>query len=121
MKSMTVPVAVAVAIVGCVLAVSANVTTTQMNRNLDNEAYKRMAAEKELMKAQAEIKKYQTELAAAQAKLQDIKSVLDKGQAEMKAKLDAERQEKARLMQEVEQIKNTRIPSMGENVPMETP
>ncbi len=82
MKNKTLPVAVFVAILGCVLAVSANVTTSKIKNLYDTEQYKRLTAEQELQKAQGYIAKLQDELKASQDKLGGIESILNKGKSQ---------------------------------------
>jgi len=77
MKNKTLPVAVFVAILGCVLAVSANVTTSKIKNLYDTEQYKRLTAEQELQKAQGYIAKLQDELKASQDKLGGIENILN--------------------------------------------
>ena len=107
MKKMTLPVAVAVAIIGCVLAVSANVTTSKMNDNLDQERYQRMLVEKQFQKAQGTIKELQNELKASRAKIQSIEQILNQGEsatADLKAQLEAVAKEKETLRQQIEAL-----------------
>ena len=65
-KNMTLPVAVFVAIIGCVLAVSANVTTSKMHSDIEQERYKRLAAEEQLQKAMGMISQLKVQLTDSQ-------------------------------------------------------
>ncbi len=107
MKSMTLPVAVAVAIIGCVLAVSANVTTSKMHQNLEKERYKRIVAEEQLQKAQATIKAMGAELKAAQAKIGSIEEILNLGASakkDLEAKLKNVETEKQQMSTQIQQL-----------------
>lgn len=128
MKNMTLPVAVAVAIIGCVLAVSANVTTSKMHEDLDQERYKRMSAEKQLQKAHAAINRFKTELSDARNKIQGIQEILNVGQSareSLKGELEsvsqereALRKERESLMKKVEQLQKESAPQASqEEVP----
>ena len=81
MKNRTLPVAVAVAIIGCVLAVSANVTTNEIHKSLNQERYKRMVAEEQLTQANNELKKMDAALQDSQTKLDSIEKVLNNGKS----------------------------------------
>lgn len=116
MKNKTLPVAVAVAIIGCVLAVSANVTTNDMHKNLNQERYKRMMAEEQLAQANQEIKNLGTELQETKAKIANIESVLKTGKSQT-ATLETRMQdldsENAALRAQLESLKQP-MPKMDQ-------
>ena len=62
------PWAVGVAILGCVLAVSANVTTSKIHDNLDKERSVRLTVEQQLQAANDRIRALETRLAESQKK-----------------------------------------------------
>jgi len=106
-KNMTLPVAVAVAIIGCVLAVSANVTTSKMHQNLEKERYKRIVAEEQLQKTQAKIRSMGSELKAAQAKIGSIEEILNLGASakkDLEAKLQGVEDERAQMSSQIQQL-----------------
>ena len=106
-KNMSVPVAVFVAIVGCVLAVSANVTTSKIHQNLEQERQKRLAAEQELQKAQGSVGQLRGQLGEAQQKLKVIDDVINQGKStttNLKNQLDALASEKAALANQVKEL-----------------
>ena len=108
-KNMSLPVAVFVAIVGCVLAVSANVTTSKMHRHLEQERYQRMLAESQLQKADNTIKALKKELSATQDKIAGITQILNQGQTaaeNLKSQLKGMAQEKDSLSQEIQQLQS---------------
>jgi len=107
-KTLTLPVAVGVAILGCVLAVSANVTTSKTIEDLKEERYKRMLAEEQLQKAKNDVTSLNTRLVETQNKIQGIEKILNQGRTEaqkLEQQLSAIQQEKATLMQQIETMK----------------
>ena len=106
-KSKALPVAIFVAIVGCVLAVSANVTTSKIQQDLEQERYKRFHAEEQVQNMQAE-------LAASQSKIAGIEQILNTGATaseDFKSQLDSLTQERDSLLQEIKQLKSSAQPS----------
>ena len=104
MKSRALPVAVAVAIIGCVLAVSANVTTSKMQDQLMQERYLRMVAERNLEKAKGQIQGLESDFADAKNKIDNIQGILTQGKsanAQMNSELSSLRQESQTLRQQV--------------------
>jgi septal ring factor EnvC (AmiA/AmiB activator) len=100
------PVAVFVGILGCVLAVSANVTTSKIHENLDQERHARMLVEEQLQAATKDVKALSVQLNDSQKKISDIESILSQGKAntsELKSELDAVTKEKEDL---ANQLKN---------------
>lgn len=109
MKNMTVPVAVGVAIIGCVLAVSANVTTSKIHKDLDQERYKRIIAEKELQKATNQIKQLERQLGDAESKVSSIRQIIEQGNSEvqnLQTQLEALSKEKSALRQQLKQFQS---------------
>lgn len=109
MKKMTLPIAVAVAIIGCVLAVSANVTTSQLSTKLENERAKRFMAEEALQKTQIEVKKLEGQLQDSQAKLSKIQEVFNQGQSkttELSTQMKNLMQEREQLKAQVQQLQS---------------
>jgi septal ring factor EnvC (AmiA/AmiB activator) len=108
-KTMTLPVAVAVAIIGCVLAVSANVTTSKMHQSLQQERYRRLSAEDQLQKAQITIKNMNEELVTSRAKMEGIEKILNQGRTDsqqLEAQLQGVNQEKQALQQQLQQMQD---------------
>ena len=108
MKNMILPVAVFVAIVGCVLAVSANVSSSGMYDNLKNERYLRIVAEEKLQKAEKIIQALNTELKDSRDKIESIGAILNQGRTvadDLRSQLDKTSVEKAQLLKQFEQFK----------------
>lgn len=108
-KNFTVPVAVFVAIVGCILAVNANVTTQKVESKLIEERQKRLAAEKALQEAQASVLQLQQQLETARNKIKDIEKVLSEGQTQrssLQTQMLNLQKEKEQLQQKVESLRS---------------
>ena len=106
-KTMTLPVAVAVAIIGCVLAVSANVTTSKTVEDLKQERYKRMVAEEQLQKAKNDVSALSEQLFDSQAKIESIERILNQGKTEtqqLEQDLSAAQADKASLLQQLQEM-----------------
>jgi septal ring factor EnvC (AmiA/AmiB activator) len=106
-KTMTLPVAVAVAIIGCVLAVSANVTTSKTVEDLKQERYKRMLAEEQFQKAKNDVSALSSQLSDSQAKIESIERILNQGKTvtqKLEQDLSAVQAEKATLLQELQEM-----------------
>lgn len=102
---MTLPVAVVVAIIGCVLAVSANVTTNEIHKDLEEERYKRIAAEQLIQKSQNRIKQLESTMINSQQKLDAIAKIFDEGRtttADLETKLQSVTQEKEMLKKQIQ-------------------
>jgi septal ring factor EnvC (AmiA/AmiB activator) len=107
MKNKTLPVAVFVAILGCVLAVSANVTTSKLKNLYDTEQYKRLTAEQELQKAQGYIAQLHADLKASKDKLGSIESILTEGKSmtkDMSSQIEQLQQERDTLKVKVDEL-----------------
>ncbi|MCR4336245.1 MAG: hypothetical protein NUV91_00345 [Candidatus Omnitrophica bacterium] len=107
MKNMTIPVAVAVAIIGCILAVSANVTTIKVRENLDRERYKRFAAEESLQKTQTQLQRLEAELSLANGKLTSIEDVINEGKSvrsDLQNEVDRLQEEKTLLEGQIQSL-----------------
>lgn len=106
-KNMLVPVSVGIAILGCVLAVSANVTTGKIHQNLEQERYKRMLAEQDLLKADQTLQQMQTELSDSRRKIDTIQKIVNDGKSDnssLRTQMDNLSKEKESLRQQVEQL-----------------
>ncbi len=79
MKNATLPIAVGVAILGCVLAVYANLNSSKLSKDLDEERYKRLTAEQQLQNAQQKIGTAEAELGDAKSKMASIENILTNG------------------------------------------
>ena len=104
MKKMTLPVAVAVAIIGCVLAVSANVTASKAQQSLNQERFRRMSIEEQLQTALSKVKGLQAQLAETQKKIGSIQGILDEGnsaRADLEKQLKEMAEQKAALQQQL--------------------
>ena len=107
MKNMILPVAVFVAIVGCVLAVSANVSSSGMYDNLKNERYLRIVAEEKLQKAEKIIQALNTELKDSRDKIESIGAILNQGRTvadDLRSQLDKTSVEKAQLLNGIYEV-----------------
>lgn len=106
-KRITLPVAVGVAILGCVLAVSANVTTSQMHGSLQKERYHRLVTEQQLQQTQSQMHQILMELAASRAKIDGIEKIINQGQSnsqELRGQLEALAQERDALKKQIQTL-----------------
>ena len=113
-RNRVLPWAVGVAILGCVLAVSANVTTSKIHENLANERHLRMILEQQLQGASQKIQVLERHLAESQEKLGGIEAILNQGKDttnDLRARLDSVTKEKERLAQQMVQLQNQTEPS----------
>jgi peptidoglycan hydrolase CwlO-like protein len=104
MKNNVLPIAVGIALIGCVLAVYANLNSSKLNTTLDNERSKRIAAEEQLSKAQQQIGSLQKDLGDAKSKMASIEKILNDGK-ELAVELEAIKMEREMLKQQVENFK----------------
>ena len=103
-KNRVLPWAVGVAILGCVLAVSANVTTSKIYENLNRERHARLVTEEQLQGAVNRIKALEGQLTASEKKFESIQAILNQGRDmtnDLQAKLDAVTQEKEALAEKM--------------------
>ncbi len=110
MKNITVPVAVAIAIIGCVLAVNASVNMSKIDQILEQERFHRLASEQKLQGAQRTIKQLERDLADSRKKIKNIEDIINQGKtttSDLHAQLEKEAHEKVKLMQQVQQLQNT--------------
>jgi len=106
-KNKSLPVAVFVAIVGCVLAVSANVTTSKMHEKVKNERFKRLDLEKNILKLTQENNALKKDLAGKSSKLAQIEKIFNVGKAEkdnLKTELQKVVTEKDTLRSKIENL-----------------
>lgn len=101
MKNNVLPIAVGIALLGCVLAVYANLNSSKLNTTLDSERSKRIAAEEQLSKAQQQIGLLEKDLGDAKSKMTSIEKILNDGK-ELAAELEVIKQEREMLKQQVE-------------------
>jgi peptidoglycan hydrolase CwlO-like protein len=108
-KNRLVPVAVGVAILGCVLAVSANVTTSKIHQNLLEERYQRLETERALQQAVGKIESLDVQLNDYYQRLSGIQEILTQGTSttnSMKDQLENVRQENETLKSEVKALQD---------------
>ncbi len=104
-KGMTLAVAVAVAIIGCVLAVSANINAMKIQDTLKEERYKRISTEQQLQAAENTISSLNADLNKAQNKINGIQQIVNQGQtsnSDLKAQLEQTAKEKELLQQQLQ-------------------
>lgn len=104
MKKMTLPIAIFVAILGCVLAVSANVTTMKIHGSLRQEQFKRIKAEQQLQAAVNDIRLMKQQLTESRNALDGIRAILDSDRNAsdaLQAQLNKMKQEKKSLESQV--------------------
>lgn len=104
-KGMTLAVAVAVAIIGCVLAVSANINAMKIQDTLKEERYKRISTEQQLQAAENTISSLNTDLNKAQNKINGIQQIVNQGQtsnSDLKTQLEQTAKEKELLQQQLQ-------------------
>lgn len=109
MKNRVLPWAVGVAILGCVLAVSANVTTSKMYETLNRERHARLVVEAQLQGAVNKIKAFEAQLADSKRKFDSIEAILNDGKNatnDLQAKLDTVTKEKEMLAEEMAELQN---------------
>lgn len=107
MKNLSLPIAVGVAIVGCVLAVVANVTTNNIHEDLSLEQYHRIEAERGLQQARRKIAVLTKEVKEANSKIQSIQTILNQGKTKadsLKSKLDIMAQERKSLADKIKEL-----------------
>jgi peptidoglycan hydrolase CwlO-like protein len=117
-KKMTLPVAVGVAIIGCVLAVSANVTASKMTADLQREQYQRLVTEQQLQKANDMIKRLEFDLASANRKISSIEEIINSETSEtnmLQSQLDIVTKERNVLQQQIEEFKKQVAGTAGES------
>ena len=122
MKGMNLAVAVAVAIIGCVLAVSANVNAIKVQETLKEERYQRIATENKLQMAEKAISTLNADLATAKKKMDGIQQILNQGQAsntDLKAQLEHAAKEKGFLQQQVQTLQAAK-PAEAASAPVTT-
>jgi peptidoglycan hydrolase CwlO-like protein len=108
-KNRLLPWAVGVAILGCVLAVSANVTTSKIHENLNNERHARLRTEQQLQLAATRIRSLQAQLAESEKKFQNIQDILNQGRStthDLQSKLEQVTREKEMLAKRMSEIKD---------------
>lgn len=106
MKSKTLPLAMVIAVIGCGLAIYANMNSADFKNMLDQERSKRFAAEQQLLKAQQKISVLQAELGSAKSKMSSIEKILTDGHAvqeELQSELDRARQEQEALKKQAQE------------------
>ncbi len=107
MKSIILPGAVIVAVIGCALAINATITTNKMQGNLDQERYKRMVAEEQFQKARGAIRTLTIEVEDSREKIQGIQKWLAIGKSmneDLKRKVASINKEKESLQKERESL-----------------
>jgi len=112
-KKMTLPVAVFVAILGCVLAVSANVTTMQMHDHLKKERFRRIQAENKMQKMERDLMAIRQQASQSNddlAQIQDILSKRDTEKSAMKEQLDQLTAQNQALVQELQGMQGGKQP-----------
>ncbi|HOY08787.1 MAG TPA: hypothetical protein PLB05_01785 [Candidatus Omnitrophota bacterium] len=110
MKNITVPVAVAIAIIGCVLAVNASVNMSRIDQVLEQERFNRLSAEQKLQAAQKSIKQLVAELDDSRKKIKNIEDIINQGRSttsDLQVQLQKEAEEKSKLMGQVQQLQQT--------------
>lgn len=104
MRNATLPLAVGVAILGCVLAIYANMNSVDLKNVVDGERSKRFAAEKQLLKVQQKAKVLEAELGDAKSKMASIEKILTDGKVaeqELLSELDTIKKEREALKQQL--------------------
>jgi len=116
-KKMSLPVAVFVAILGCVLAVSANVTTMQIHDQLKKERLRRFQAENTMQKMAQELKIIKSQANQYNQDLASIQEILGKRDTEknaMKKQLDSLNEQNQVLLDQLDNLKKLRDPKAPE-------
>lgn len=114
---MSLPVAVFVAILGCVLAVSANVTTMQIHDQLKKERLRRFQAENTMQKMAQELKIIKSQANQYNQDLASIQEILGKRDTEknaMKKQLDSLNEQNQVLLDQLDNLKKLRDPKAPE-------
>jgi peptidoglycan hydrolase CwlO-like protein len=106
-RNLSLPIAIIVAIGGCILAVVANITTNNIHEDLGREQYHRMEAERSLQQAERKIAALTKEVEEASDKIQSIQTILSRGKTEandLQSKLDVVAQEKKSLADKIREL-----------------
>ena len=104
MKNKLLPLAIGVAIIGCALAVYANMNSSGFKTDLEQERSKRFLAEEKLQKAQQQVALLQVDLGDAKSKMASIEKILTDGktmESDLKAELDAIKKEREQVQSTV--------------------
>ena len=105
MKNTTLPLAIGIAVLGCILAVYANMNSGDLKKVLDEERSKRFAAEQQLLKAQQQVVTLEVKLGDVTSKMSSIEKILTDGKQVEKnllEELDVARKEREVLMQQLD-------------------
>ncbi len=105
-KSRALPVAVAVAVICSILAVSAGVNTGELQSKFTDEQYRRLSTEKLLQESQAMISRLQMEVEASRRKIASIEQVLNEGKtqaSDLEAQVGELQEQKAALEEQLQQ------------------
>lgn len=104
MKNAMLPIALGVAVLGCVLAVYANMNSGNLKNVLDAERSKRFAAEQQVIKVQRTVSVLETQLGDAKSKMSSINKILSDGkqvEEEIMAELETIKKEREVLKQQL--------------------
>ncbi len=113
-------VSVAVAILGCLLAISASITTGKINRNLDQERYEKLLAQEQLQQANSRVKTLEAEVTDSRNKIESILKILNEGKSttsNLESQLDNLTKENELLKQQIEQLNQPPPESQQNQIP----
>lgn len=108
-NNLILPVSIGVAILGCVLAVSANINAIEIKKNLEKERYQRMDVERRLQDSMQKAGFVQRELGHAERKISDIQNIINAGQAstnQLKSQMESTAKENEALRQSVKKLQD---------------
>lgn len=103
-KNLTVPIAVAIGIVGCVLAASANLTASKLHESLEQERYKRIVAEEQVQTTKNTVKTLESDLADSKGKLASIEDILKSNKTAMENQMEKIAKERDALKQQLQTV-----------------
>ena len=106
-KNFSVPIAIGVAVIGCAVAVSANLNAGKAAKNLQQERYNRMLAEQDLLKANPTLQQMQAQLKDSQQKIDSIQRIVSDGKSttsSLQGQVDTISKERDTLKQQIQQL-----------------
>lgn len=113
MKNTVLPLAIGVAVLGCVLAIYANMNNGSLKNILDEERSKRFAAEQQVIKIQRKVGSLEMQLGEAKSKMSSINKILSDGrqvEEDIMAELETIKKEREILKQQLAEQKEVVLP-----------
>lgn len=112
MKIRILPWAVGVAILGCVLAVSASVSSSRMQASLIRERHSKLQTEQQLQLAAIRIKSLESRLAQSEKKFENIQAILNQGKStanDLQSRLEQSKRENEILAKKMAELEGQAV------------